>query len=129
MACGSRARIRPASTSFSAACCSPSALITLARRSRSASACLAIARIMLSLRSMCLISTLVTLMPQASVCWSSISWDVAVELVALGQHLIELVLAQHRAPHQQGQVRNLSHLDAVAGNEAVLATHAPALAL
>ncbi len=37
---------------------------------RSASACLAMARIMLSLRSTCLISTAVTLMPQASDCAS-----------------------------------------------------------
>ena len=54
--------------SFSAACSSPSARITLARRRRSASACLAMARIMLSSISTCLISTLATLMPQMSVC-------------------------------------------------------------
>ena len=49
----------------------------LARRRRSASACLAMARIMVSLRSMCLSSTLLTLMPQASVCSSRMRWTSA----------------------------------------------------
>ncbi len=70
---------------------SPSAWMTLARRSRSASA-RAMARIMLSFRSMCLISTLVTLMPQLSVCASRICC-VDVEPLALDEHLVEFVLA------------------------------------
>ena len=36
-------------------------------------------------------------MPQASVCASRMRLDVEVELLALGQHLVELVLAEHRA--------------------------------
>jgi hypothetical protein len=47
-------------------------VITLARRSRSASAWRAMARTIDSFRSTCLISTMPTLMPQASVCKSSI---------------------------------------------------------
>ena len=46
--------------------------MTLARRSRSASACFAIARTMPGFKSTCLISTLVTLIPQFSVCSSNI---------------------------------------------------------
>ena len=72
MAAGSRASISAASRSAWAAWRSPSAWMTLARRSRSASAWRAMARIMLSFRSMCLISTLATLMPQLSVCASRI---------------------------------------------------------
>ena len=64
---------------------------------------------MLSLRSTCLISTLATLMPQASVCWSRISWMSAVELVALGQHLVELVLAEHRAQRGLRQLAGRGH--------------------
>src|SRR5574340_1497745 len=74
MACGLAARISAAASSFSEACNSPSAWITLARRSRSASACLAIARTIDSSMSTCLISTLDTLMPQASVWVSSSCW-------------------------------------------------------
>src|SRR2546425_1033127 len=54
---------------------SPSALMTLARRSRSASACLAMARCMSWGRSICLTSTVATLMPQGSVCSSMIRWS------------------------------------------------------
>ena len=63
MAPGSTAIWAAASTSFSAACCSPAAWMILARRSRSASAWRAMARIMLSSISTCLISTFETLMP------------------------------------------------------------------
>src|SRR6266571_2501148 len=48
--------------------------MTLARRSRSASAWRAIARTMVSFRSTSLISTFDTLMPQVSVCASSVFW-------------------------------------------------------
>jgi hypothetical protein len=54
--------------------------MTLARRERSASACWAMARIMLSSISTCLISTLVTLMPQLSVCSSRMVWISAFSL-------------------------------------------------
>src|SRR5258708_38575995 len=84
--------MRPASTSFSAACCSPIELITLARRSRSASACLAMARTMVSLRSISLISTVVT-----TVCRSRALLDVGVKFVPLREHLVQFVLAEHRA--------------------------------
>lgn len=49
----------------------------LARRSRSASACLAIARTMFSVSSTVLISTLLTLIPQVSVCVSRMLWTSA----------------------------------------------------
>ena len=69
-----------ASASVCAACFSPSAWMTLARLPRSASACRAMARIMVSSRSMSLISTLVTFMPQAAVFASSICWMAALSL-------------------------------------------------
>src|SRR6185312_10189345 len=61
--CGCCIRVWAACISFSDACNSPSALMTLARRWRSASAWRAMARTMLSSRSTCLISTLDTFMP------------------------------------------------------------------
>ena len=60
--------------SRSAAWNSPSALITFARRLRSASACRASACCIRSGISTSLISTIVTLMPQGSVCSSMICW-------------------------------------------------------
>ena len=57
-----------------AACASASALMTFARRSRSASACLAIARCIADGMPTSRISTVVTLIPQGSVCSSMICW-------------------------------------------------------
>ena len=54
-------------------------------------------------------------MPQASVCSSRISLDVGVELLALGQHLVQLVLAEHRAQRRlrelAGGHQEVLHLD------------------
>ena len=68
----SRSGRPPPATASRAAWCSPSAWITLARRSRSASAWRAIARCIVVGIPTSLISTVLTLIPQGSVCSSMI---------------------------------------------------------
>ena len=67
MAAGSAPMMRAAMASFSDACSSPSALMTLARRSRSASAWRAMARFISGGRSTSFTSTADTSIPQDSV--------------------------------------------------------------
>src|SRR5438874_2741729 len=67
IAAGSAPMMCAACASFSEACSSPSALMTLARRSRSASACRAIARFISGGRSTSFTSTADTSIPQSSV--------------------------------------------------------------
>ena len=83
--------------SFSAACCSPSAWITLARRSRSASAWRAIARTIDSFEVDVLDLDVGDLDAPGVGLRVEDLLDVEVQPLALGQHLVELVLAEHRA--------------------------------
>ena len=87
----------------------------LARRARSASACCAMARIIVSLRSTCLISTFDDLDAPGVGLRVEDGLDVDVQLVALGEHLVELVLAEHRAQRGlrelAGRLEEVRHLD------------------
>src|SRR5271163_2362812 len=102
MAAGMLPRILAALTSVWDAWNSASAWITLARRSRSASACLAMARTMFSVSSTVRISTLLTLMPQVGLSVQN-ALHVGAELLALGKHFVEFVLAEHGAQRRLGQ--------------------------
>ena len=64
----------------------------------------AMARRISSGRSMCLTATCTTLMPHGSVCWSMIAWRLLVDLLALGQQLVQLGLA---ADAPQRRLRDL----------------------
>src|SRR6188508_3355545 len=89
--------------SFSAAWYSPSEAMILARRSRAASAWRPIALCICSGISTSLISTVVTLTPQGSLVDDLL--QVLVEPLALGEQLIEIRLAEHRAQRGLGDLR------------------------
>ena len=83
----------------------PAAWMILARFSRSASACFAMARCISGGRSTCLTSTSETLMPQGSVCSSMTFCSVDVQLLALGEQLVEVRLAEDAAQRRLRQLR------------------------
>ena len=91
--------------SFSDAWSSPSAWMIFARFSRSASACRAIARCMSCGRSTCFTSTADTLMPHGSVCWSRMCCSSLVQLLALGEQVVELRLPEHAPQRRLRELR------------------------
>ena len=93
-----------ASPRAAAAIDSPSALMIFARFSRSASACRAIARFMVSGSWMSLSSTRVTWTPQSTVVTSRIVPDVDVDLVRLGERLVQGVLPDDLAQRGLGDL-------------------------
>ena len=86
----------PPRSAFPAACSSPSAWITLARRSRSASACLAIARIIWSGKSTFLTSTACNLDAPGLRLLVEGLLNACVQLLPLAEQLIEVGLAKNR---------------------------------
>ena len=100
---------RPRPCSRSEAWNSPSALITFARRSRSASAWRAIARCMPGGISTSLTSTIETLIPHGAVCLVDDLLEDRVDLVALGEQLVEQVLAEHRPQRRLRDLRRGDH--------------------
>ena len=107
-ACGPRPPGSPAclapSARVMAACFSPSASVITARRSRSAFIWRAMALVMSGGGVRSLISMRVTFTPQGLVAWSMVVQQAGVDLVALGQHLVQVHRADHGAQVGHGQL-------------------------
>ena len=85
------------SATVTAACFAPSASVTTARRVRSADICRVMASWTAGGGMISRISTFVTFTPQRSVTSSSFVAEDLVHLLALGQHVVERHVADHRA--------------------------------
>ena len=84
--------------------------MTFARRSRSASAWRAMARCMPCGSSTSFTSTVETLTPHGSVCSSMMRLQPLVDVLALGQQLIEVGLAEHAAQRRLGDLRRRAEM-------------------